>query len=180
MLPPKWHRACKLGGPRPPTHGSTPLKIRITTGTGEGPTSIAAFDAALHNAGVANYNLICLSSSIPAGTSLERTRFQAPSDEYGYRLYVVMARAEEARPGRQAWAALGWAQEHGSGRGIFVEADGETKASVAESIETTLQAMMERRQHAYGPLEIAAAGIDCRDQPVCALVMAIYKSEGWG
>lgn len=38
------------------------MHIYVTTGTGEGPTPLAAFDAALINAGVANYNLICLSS----------------------------------------------------------------------------------------------------------------------
>jgi arginine decarboxylase len=174
-----WHRACKRGGPRRTKDGSTPLKIRITTGTGEGPTSIAAFDAALHSAGVANYNLICLSSSIPTGSRLERVRFQGSADEYGYRLYVVMARADQEGLGQQAWAGLGWVQEQDSGRGIFVEAHGETKSRVTESIEKTLRPMMDRRQRSYGPIEIATAGIDCRDQPVCALVVAVYESEGW-
>jgi arginine decarboxylase len=45
------------------------LEIQVTTGTGEGPTPLAAFDAALLDAGVANYNLILLSSVIPAGAS---------------------------------------------------------------------------------------------------------------
>ena len=44
------------------------MKIIVTSGTGEGPTSLAAFDAALLDAGVANYNLICLSSIIPPGS----------------------------------------------------------------------------------------------------------------
>jgi hypothetical protein len=37
--------------------------IRVTSGTGTGPTELAAFDAALLDAGVANYNLIPLSHS---------------------------------------------------------------------------------------------------------------------
>lgn len=41
------------------------LDICLSSGTGEGPTPLAAFDAALPDAGVANYNLLCLSSVIP-------------------------------------------------------------------------------------------------------------------
>jgi arginine decarboxylase len=48
------------------------LIIQVTTGTGEGPTPLAAFDAALLDAGVANYNLICLSSVIPEASVIRR------------------------------------------------------------------------------------------------------------
>ena len=41
------------------------LTIHLSSGTGEGPTPLAAFDAALWHASVANYNLLCLSSVIP-------------------------------------------------------------------------------------------------------------------
>ena len=41
------------------------MTITLSTGTGEGPTPLAAFDAALVDAGVADHNLICLSSVIP-------------------------------------------------------------------------------------------------------------------
>ena len=58
------------------------MKITVTSGTGEGPTALAAFDAALLNAGVANYNLIYLSSAIPNGGSIERSKFIMPADEY--------------------------------------------------------------------------------------------------
>ena len=73
------------------------MKITITTGTGEGPTPLAAFDTALLNAGVANYNLIYLSSIIPPNSVIKRECYVTPPDEYGHRLYLVMAcqRAEE-------------------------------------------------------------------------------------
>ena len=41
------------------------MKIRLSSGRGEGPTPLAAFDAALLDAGVSNYNLLPLSSVIP-------------------------------------------------------------------------------------------------------------------
>jgi arginine decarboxylase len=42
------------------------MRIYVTTGKGEGPTPLAAFDAALIDAGIPNYNLIYLSSVILA------------------------------------------------------------------------------------------------------------------
>jgi arginine decarboxylase len=41
------------------------MQIHVSSGRGEGPTPLAAFDAALRDAGVSNYNLIALSSVIP-------------------------------------------------------------------------------------------------------------------
>ena len=41
------------------------MEIQISTGIGIGPTQLSAFDSALNNAGVANYNLLKLSSVIP-------------------------------------------------------------------------------------------------------------------
>ncbi len=155
------------------------MKIVITTGTGEGPTAVAAFDAALRSAGVENYNLIPLSSIIPPGSTIERATFVTLVDEYGHRLYVVMARRDEHVGGGAAWAGVGWTQEPGDGRGLFVELHGDSKIGVQEAIEATLAAMMTSRGRAYGPIHCELAGIVCRGQPVCALVIAVYQSQGW-
>jgi pyruvoyl-dependent arginine decarboxylase (PvlArgDC) len=53
-----------------------------------------------------------------------------PSQEYGHRLYVVMARAETATVGSMAWAGLGWTQEPATGRGLFVELPGSDRQQV--------------------------------------------------
>src|SRR5689334_23537893 len=91
------------------------MKITITTGTGEGPTPLAAFDQALLDAGVANYNLIYLSSIIPPNSVIERGCYVTPPDEYGHRLYLVMASQRVEEPGTSAWAGIGWTQESQSG-----------------------------------------------------------------
>jgi len=155
------------------------MKIVITAGTGEGPTAVAAFDAALRSAGVENYNLIPLSSIIPPGSTIDRTTFVTPSDEYGHRLYVVMARCDEQTRAGEAWAGVGWTQELESGRGLFVELHGDSKIGVQEAIELTLTSMMANRGRTYGPIHSAIAGIACRGAPVCAVVIAVYQSEGW-
>ena len=155
------------------------MKIKITSATGSGPTSLGAFDAALRNAGVENYNLIPLSSVIPTGAELELSRFVTPPNEYGHRLYVVMARHETCQTGEEAWAGLGWTQEADSGRGLFVELHGTSKRSVESAIEATLNSMKKDRSYEYGKNESELSGIVCEGDPVCALVIAIYASEPW-
>jgi len=155
------------------------MQITITTGTGQGPTPVAAFDAALRDAGVANYNLIYLSSVIPTKSVIQRAKYVTPITEYGYRLYLVMARHDAQVVGEMAWAGLGWTQEQETGRGLFVELHGTSRSQVERDIHTTLDSMIVSRPLRYGGIESELVGIECHGEPVCALAMAVYKSEGW-
>jgi arginine decarboxylase len=102
-----------------------------------------------------------------------------PSEEYGHRLYVVAARQDEQQPGHSAWAGIGWTQDQASGRGLFVELHGSDRATLEDDIHTTLESMIASRPLTYGPIHSEIAGIECRDKPVCALVIAVYQSQGW-
>ncbi len=155
------------------------MRIKIASAVGHGPTELGAFDAALRNAGVENYNLIPLSSIIPAGGVLERTPIGTLSTEYGHRLYVVMARHQTTRVGEEVWAGLGWTQESDSGRGLFVELYGSSKREVENAIEATLESMKQARPYDYGKNESEVVGVRCESDPVCALAIAVYSSEGW-
>jgi arginine decarboxylase len=155
------------------------MEIHVTTGTGEGPTPIAAFDAALMASGIANYNLICLSSVIPPGSVIQKGKFNTASDEYGDRLYVVMSRQDEQEAGQAAWAGIGWTQEASSGRGLFVELHGSQRARVEQDIQATLHSMIANRSLSYGRIESELAGIECRGKPVCAVAIAVYQNVGW-
>jgi arginine decarboxylase len=155
------------------------MEIRVASAVGRGPTPLAAFDAALRGAGVENYNLIALSSIIPPGSVVMRGRFSTPPSEYGHRLYVVMARHEAMRSGDEAWAGLGWTQESGSGRGLFVELHGSSRRTVETEIGSTLEAMKQARPYDYGKNESEIAGAVCEGEPICALVIAVYASEAW-
>ena len=165
---------------RDPPFEVSEMRIQITSAVGSGPTALGAFDAALQNAGIENYNLIPLSSVIPPGAELELSRFATPPSEYGHRLYVVMARHETSQVGEEAWAGLGWTQEPETGRGLFVELHGTSKRSVDAAIESTLDAIKAARPYEYGKNESEIAGIVCEGEPVCALVIAVYASEPWG
>jgi len=155
------------------------FKIFVTRGEGEGKTDISAFDAALMKAGIANYNLICLSSVIPNGTrKIILKKFNFREKEYGNKLYVVMARCDQEIFGREAWAGLGWIQDK-EGRGLFVEHKAKSEKSVIRLIKNSLEEMKKTRRYKYGKINYLTAGIKCKDKPVCALAVAVYKTEGW-
>jgi arginine decarboxylase len=155
------------------------LAIQIATGTGAGPTPLAAFDAALLDAGVANYNLLCLSSVIPPASVIRRGTYATPERDYGDRLYVVMARHQTETPGATAWAGLGWTQEPATGRGLFVELHGDDRARIEADVKATLDSMVASRPLRYGEIESAIVGAQCHGDPVCALAIAVYESQPW-
>jgi arginine decarboxylase len=155
------------------------LNIHLSSGTGEGPTPLAAFDAALMNAGVANYNLLCLSSVIPPNARVVRAKHSTQPDDYGRRLYVVMSQMRQSGPGHHAHAGIGWVQEGDDGRGLFVELQNDDRDRLEHDLHTTLGAMRRLRDGDYGPVRTAIASRLCTKQPVCALVVAVYACEPW-
>jgi arginine decarboxylase len=155
------------------------LRITIGAGVGEGPTLLGAFDAALVDAGVANYNLIALSSVIPPGATLVRERHDASAADYGRRLYVVMSQMREERPGHVAHAGIGWIQDPATGCGLFVEMHGCDRQRLVYDLHVTLDSMRAARPIEYGPVQTEIASAPCIERPVCALVAAVYGCEAW-
>jgi len=153
-------------------------RIYVTSGTGEGKTDISAFDAALANAGIANYNLIYLSSIIPEKSIIEIKKLKPKEAEYGKKLYIVIARCDQDIFGKEAWAGLGWTRDK-TGRGLFAEHKSESKETVIRLIRNSLEDMKKTRTYKYGGINYAVAGIKCKNKPVCAVVAAVYQSEGW-
>jgi arginine decarboxylase len=155
------------------------MNIHVTSGTGTGPTPLAAFDEALLAAAKINHNMIYLSSFIPEGSVVKRGKYIVPQEKWGHRLYVVMARQDASQPGEEAWAGLGWAQNE-SGRGMFVEHHAKNQSDLEEAIQATLKSMMASRNEDFGALHHEIVGIKCEQQPVCAVVIAVYGDpEPW-
>lgn len=153
--------------------------IVLAQGLGSGPTALAAFDAALLDAGVANYNLIVLSSVIPPGSAIERRRWHTPHEDWGRRLYCVLSQLREDRPGHTAHAGIGWVRDPHSGSGLFVELHDEQRDRLDGDLRDTLTSMQRQRGIDFGPAHTEIASITCRQQPVCALVIAIYAAAPW-
>jgi arginine decarboxylase len=114
--------------------------IRVVWGTGRGPTETAAYDAALADANVHNYNLVTVSSIVPEAGTVTRTETAPDLGPAGSRLTVVQAESTVAGPGVTA-AALAWTE--GDGPGLFYESAG---PSDPDSVETRVREGIEAGQ----------------------------------
>lgn len=153
-------------------------EIKVTFGNGEGITDISAFDKALWNAGIANYNLIKLSSVIPKDSIIVQQKVNWNNFETGYKLYGILSECRETVIGKEAWAGLGWVQAD-DGSGLFAEGTGNNKEEVVKSIKDSLDFMVRYRNQKYGKIKFKVIGIRCKDTPVSSLVCAILKREKW-
>ncbi len=157
------------------------MVIRLSRGVGAASTRLAAFDAALLDAGVANFNLVRLSSVIPTASELRQvTAADQIRGGWGDRLYCVYAEHQATHPGEEAWAGIGWVRRtDGSGGGLFVEHDGASRSEVAGLITASLADLAANRPAEFGPISYQLASAVCADRPVCALVIASYETAAW-
>lgn len=145
--------------------------IRIAWGTGRGPTRLAAYDAALAEAGVHDYNLRQLSSVIPAGADVEEVGTEPDLGPAGQGLHVVEASASGKR-GPQS-AVLAWARSP-DGPGLFYEAGASEPAeSVVEEVLTGIEAGAELRERPYGEPSTRAVTVDADDVEGYAAAVAV-------
>ncbi|GAA2106878.1 hypothetical protein GCM10009841_26460 [Microlunatus panaciterrae] len=157
------------------------LTIRVSSGTGIGRTRLSAFDAALRDAGVANFNLIRLSSVIPPGSDvLEVDGSEQLAGGYGDMLYCVYADAYASTPNEQAWAGVAWSsRDDQSGAGLFVEHHASSRKSLEHDLRASLDDLSVGRGGGYHHGGSVIASVECHDHPVCAVVVATYKRSGW-
>lgn len=156
------------------------MQIQISSGLGNGPTTLAAFDSALNHAGVSNFNLLRLSSVIPPHSEIVfREQGKPLVGKWGNKLYVVMADMRVDTPNAEAWAGIGWVQDKETGKGLFAEHNGNSEKTVRQDIEQSLTAFMATRNIDFGEIHMKVVGRTCKHNPVCALVVATYQAEGW-
>lgn len=154
--------------------------IRVAWGSATGPTEMSSFDAALAEAGVHNYNLVTLSSVIPAEARLERVGTAPDLGPTGEALYAVVGR-ETLPPGAdgEACAGLGWVRSE-SGRGLFYEASGTDPEAVAEAVEAGLRRGMELREWTFREepeIVVESTPADPADHATAVVVAAYGGSE---
>lgn len=158
------------------------MNIQVSGGIGLGPTELSAFDQALVHAGIANYNLIYLSSVLPPDSNVtvtEKPKQKHPGGIWGDRLYVVMAQKRISQRNQEAWAGIGWMQDPKTKQGLLVEHEGHSESEVQEDIRHSLIALARNRNMQFGPTHMHVVGTKCIDLPTCALVVAVFQSAGW-
>lgn len=162
------------------------MNIIIASGKGQGKTLLSAFDAALFDAGVSNYNLLVLSSIIPPGSVIKLQKYKTPDSEYGHRLYVVMSENRSRESGRFIGAAIGWCQEE-DGRGVFVEhhftenSEEAVRNLLQEEVKHSLADLCRLRGYSFSPkkMNIKMSVAKVTDAPSSVLVVAVYEAMGW-
>jgi arginine decarboxylase len=156
------------------------MQIQVSEGVGIGPTELSAFDQALVNAKVANFNLIYLSSVLPPGSKVTVAKdAEAPEGKWGDRLYVVMAQKRTSTRNQEAWAGIGWMQDPETKRGLLVEHEGNSETEVKSDINHSLIALARNRNMKFGVPHMHVVGTRCIDLPTCALVVAVFESASW-
>ncbi|MCA9344931.1 pyruvoyl-dependent arginine decarboxylase [Candidatus Saccharibacteria bacterium] len=157
------------------------MLLNVSGSIKEGSTQLAAFDAALNATGVADRNLIRLSSVIPAGSKVKVLAgpIQDVPGQWGDRLYVVYAQQRTSTHNEEAWAGIGWVQDEKDGKGLFVEHDGMSKKQVEQDITNSLKDLMKTRGVDFGKIKMKIVGGTCKVKPICALVVAVYQASDW-
>lgn len=158
------------------------MQIHIGSGVGVGPTKMAAFDAALNEIGIANYNMIRLSSIVPPKSEILVHNGRIPitmPGGWGDRMYIVMAEIRVDTPNKEAWAGIGWVQDKKTGKGLFTEHEGANEKTVRRDIKQTLEALMATRDVEWGEIQMEVTGGVCDRDPICALVAAVFQASDW-
>lgn len=150
--------------------------IYVVRGVGTAPTKMASYDAALAAANVHNYNLVAVSSVIPADATVEEVDVAPDLGPVGNRLTVVQARATTGGVGTVS-AGLGWTT--GPGPGLFYEASGENPDAVRRAVEEGLDAGRGLREWTFEDesVALATAENDGEGYTTAVAVAAYGRSE---
>ncbi len=151
------------------------MKIIVTYGVGKASTELAAFHNALKDAGIEMFNIIKLSSVIPANATVivdenkQLINQLKKNAKVGDKLYAVIAE----KAGNKVAAGLGWSITDNGG--IFVEHVGKNKQEVEMLIRKSLSDIGLNNVQ----MKIVEAATQSESEIACAVVCAVYAIGGW-
>lgn len=146
--------------------------IQVVTGHAEGHTELDAFDAALADAGIHNYNLVTFSSVVPADATVSVADEPAVEWPVGSPVAVVPAERTTARATRIA-AGLGWALADEGG--VFYEATGSDAEACRRELRRGLRGARDRRDWTWEDgVETEVVEFVPEDPPGAAVAAAVY------
>ena len=147
------------------------MEIDVVWGAAEAPTELSAFDAALAEAGVHNYNLLQLSSVVPADATVVEAGRHEQSVPTGTPVSVVLAERSSSTAGETLAAGLGWATSPSGG--VFMEATGDSEAEVRAELRASLEGAKELREWEWREETLCVRGHTVEDTG-SVVVAAVY------
>lgn len=155
------------------------MDIHVADGVGHGPTELAAYDAALTDAGVGDFNLVTVSSVVPADATVRVVGTAPDLGPAGNRLTVVQAHAsaspDDAHETDAVTACLGWAT--GPGPGLFYEGDGTDADAVRRTVREGLAAGRDLRDWTFDAEETCCATVATDESAYAAAVVVAAYGE---
>jgi len=156
-----------------------PRRVILTAGSGVGSTPLRAFDAALLDAGIGDFNLVRVSSIVPAGA--EVCYMERGGKEYvakmskGTIVPVVYSMVTSGEGGKTVAAALAVGIPQDRDRnGVILEASivGSKQTAEDQACRMVEEALLARRN---GPFEImlVSADVVINDRIGCAVSAAL-------
>jgi len=132
-----------------------PKEAALVAADADGPFELVAFDNALRKAGIAELNLVAVSSIWPIGCKIVKM----PKLEPGTIAPIVMSKISSSTPGQKIAAAIGIAISETS-HGIISEYHdiGVTQKMAARTAEAMVRYMMEKRGLEYTKVTSISAG----------------------
>lgn len=164
------------------------MEIQVISSFGTGKTDLSAFDNALYNAGVHNYNLIILSSIIPTGAIMKKVSRYTPetTNEWGHKLYAVKWDIRSNEIGKFISSGLGWYQRE-DGSGVLVEHDAsgydrkEVESDILATIEKSITDLCHFRKIKFdkSKMKYSYKIGKVEKKSGCAMAIAVFEAEGW-
>ena len=135
--------------------GALTNKYYITCGNGYGATPLTSFDSALLSSGIANYNLVKISSILPAGS----TECDCVSLKEGSILHTAYASLTSNQAGATISAAVGVAiPQDDSKVGVIMEYSAYCdKQETLDKIHLMLKEAMENRDYLIKEIKTVAS-----------------------
>jgi len=150
------------------------MPIEIVWGTDEGQTPLSAFDAALAEAGIHNYNLVTVSSVIPEDRSVAIRGEHDRRWDVGELVAVVLAETRSTVAGETISAGLGWATADEGG--VFYESTAGSTATVESRLVRGVATAKESRPAWNWNGEIETRTVEHTvEETGAAVVSAVYR-----
>lgn len=149
------------------------MDIQLVWGYGSGKTPLGSFDDALSDANIHNYNLVELSSVIPADADVVTAGSLEPGRwDVGDPVAVVLAKNTSTVADSTIAAGLGW-QQAAQG-GVFMENEADSAEACRRRLENNLQDAESVRDWEWDPEHHTKVVEQTIDDVGTVIVAAVY------